>query len=297
MSLMTKIQEALAANPGVGWYDLVLRRLRTATGSTDGGVNDLWMRWLASQGYTQGSLNDRMVAYWRANNTPLAERNAFYFGYTAFFGIAPPDAPTAVVASPLDAAASVAFVAPVNVGGGPITDFRVKSTPGGIEANGASSPIVVPGLTNGLSYSFTVRAQNAGGFGPESAASNSIIPTAVVAVLTNRSNNFPTATQTWSGYRFERAGTIIPDSSGGVGTRINTEWVSVGRSATVGDGYEIRAIIVSGTVNGTTSAFNTWLSLNSDRTFALTTAGSFLVEIRPVGGSVVVSAIYTIIAI
>lgn len=89
MSLMTKIQEALAANPGVSWNDLVLRSLRTATSSTDGALNDLWMRWLASQGYTQGSLGDRMAAYWRANNTPLAERNAFYFGWTAFFG-APP---------------------------------------------------------------------------------------------------------------------------------------------------------------------------------------------------------------
>lgn len=178
MSLMTKIQEALAANPGVGWNDLVLRRLRTATSSTDGALNDLWMRWLTSQGYTQGGLNDRMAAYWRANNTPLAERNAFYFGYSAFFNIAPPDAPTTVVASPLDAAASVAFVPPGNIGGGPITGYRVRSTPGGIEANGASSPIVVPGLTNGLSYSFTVRAQNAGGFSPESVASNSVIPVA-----------------------------------------------------------------------------------------------------------------------
>lgn len=92
MSLMTKIQEALAANPGVSWNDLVLRRLRTATSSTDGALNDLWMRWLASQGYTLGGLQDRMMAYWRANNTPMAERNAFYLGYSVFFST--PPAPT-----------------------------------------------------------------------------------------------------------------------------------------------------------------------------------------------------------
>lgn len=178
MSVMTKIQEALAANPGVSWNDLVLRRLRTATSSTDGALNDLWMRWLAAAGHTQNSLQDRMAAYWRANNTPLAERNAFYFGYTAFFGVQVPGAPTSVSALAGDGQAVVSFTAPVNDGGSPITGYRVTASPGSIVATGASSPITVTGLTNGTAYTFTVEAQNASGYGPPSIASASVTPSA-----------------------------------------------------------------------------------------------------------------------
>lgn len=89
MSIMNRVQEILAANPGVSWNDLVLRQLRTALSSTDGGVTDLWMRWFAGQGFITGSLQDRMKAYWDSNSVPLNERNLFYLGVRAFFSIGP----------------------------------------------------------------------------------------------------------------------------------------------------------------------------------------------------------------
>lgn len=54
------------------------------------------------------------------------------------------------------------------------TSFTVTSSPGGITASGASSPITVTGLTPGTSYSFTVVASNAVGSSAASAASSSV---------------------------------------------------------------------------------------------------------------------------
>ena len=88
-----------------------------------------------------------------------------------------PNAPTSVVATAGNAAASVAFTAPANVGGGAITSYTVISS-GGQTASGASSPITVSGLTNGTSYTFTVYASNTYGNGPQSTASSAVTPAA-----------------------------------------------------------------------------------------------------------------------
>jgi hypothetical protein len=70
----------------------------------------------------------------------------------------------------------VSFQAPASNGGVPVTSYTVTSNPAGITATGPASPIVVTGLTNGVAYTFTVRATNAVGTGPASAASNSVTP-------------------------------------------------------------------------------------------------------------------------
>jgi trimeric autotransporter adhesin len=54
------------------------------------------------------------------------------------------------------------------------TSFTVTSSPGGITASGASSPITVTGLNPGTSYSFTVVASNAVGSSAASAPSSSL---------------------------------------------------------------------------------------------------------------------------
>jgi len=89
-----------------------------------------------------------------------------------------PGAPTIGTATGGNAQASVTFTAPANDGGFAITGYRVTSSPGGLTATGASSPIVVTGLTNGTAYTFTAAAQNSIGYGSESAASNSVTPEA-----------------------------------------------------------------------------------------------------------------------
>ncbi|MDI5840221.1 putative Ig domain-containing protein, partial [Shewanella xiamenensis] len=87
-----------------------------------------------------------------------------------------PSAPTIGAATAGNAQATVSFSAPAFTGGAVITGYTLVSTPGGITASGASSPITITGLTNGTSYSFTVAAINSAGTGSPSTASNAVKP-------------------------------------------------------------------------------------------------------------------------
>ena len=113
-----------------------------------------------------------------------------------------PGAPTSPVATAGDTQASVAFVAPVNTGGTAITGYTVTVSPAHVASvAGASSPIVVMGLTNGMAYTFRVTAHNSAGTGPASVASNSITPAAAqtITFATPGAQNFgttPTLTAT-----------------------------------------------------------------------------------------------------
>ena len=89
-----------------------------------------------------------------------------------------PDAPTIGTATAGNTTASVAFTAPASDGGSAITGYNVTSNPVGGTANGISSPIDVTGLTNGVSYTFTVTATNAIGTSSASGASNAVVPKA-----------------------------------------------------------------------------------------------------------------------
>lgn len=94
--------------------------------------------------------------------------------------ITPPALTTDVTATTGVASATVAFTAPTSNSGGAIVGYTVISFPGGIQATGTSSPIIINGLTAGTSYTFTVRATNVSGLTSTSASSNSVTPTASV---------------------------------------------------------------------------------------------------------------------
>lgn len=92
-----------------------------------------------------------------------------------------PDAPTGVIAVAGDTQASVSFSAPASNGGSAITGYTVTSSPSGLTASGASSPLVVTGLRNGIAYTFTATATNAIGTSGASSASAPVVPTFNIA--------------------------------------------------------------------------------------------------------------------
>jgi len=95
-----------------------------------------------------------------------------------------PGAPTIGTATQASSTSvSVTFTAPASDGGSAITSYTATSSPGGLTATGAGSPLVVTGLTTGVAYTFTVTATNAIGTGAASAASNSVTPSNVYATL------------------------------------------------------------------------------------------------------------------
>ncbi|MFA5930840.1 MAG: GLUG motif-containing protein [archaeon] len=107
-----------------------------------------------------------------------------------------PGVPTSVVAVAGDKNATVSFVAPVSNGGSVITGYTVTSSPGNFTKTGTSSPLVVTGLANGTSYTFTVVATNAIGNSSPSSASNSVTPSSgknyyVSSINANRSDSNP----------------------------------------------------------------------------------------------------------
>ncbi len=97
--------------------------------------------------------------------------------YSLIAGSLPqPSAPLNVTATAIYKQATVSFSAPASNGGSVITGYTVTSSPGSFIATGGSSPLIVTGLTNGTSYTFTVVATNSICNSPASSASVAVVP-------------------------------------------------------------------------------------------------------------------------
>jgi hypothetical protein len=97
-------------------------------------------------------------------------------------GATVPGAPTGVTASPATTQALVTWTAPNSNGGSTIISYTITpfvgstaQTPFAV-SSGTATSATVTGLTNGTSYTFTVKATNSVGTGAASAASSAVIP-------------------------------------------------------------------------------------------------------------------------
>ncbi|HSW82225.1 MAG TPA: IPTL-CTERM sorting domain-containing protein [Usitatibacter sp.] len=155
-----------------------------------------------------------------------------------------PGAPASALAAAGNAQAIVAFAPPASNGGATITSYTVTSSPGGITASGAGSPVLVGGLVNGTPYTFTVTATNAVGTGPPSAPSNTVTPAAVPGP--------PTIGIALPGNAQARITFTPPASSGGSPIAAYTVTSSPGGITASGPGSPIT---VTGLTNGTAYTF------------------------------------------
>jgi hypothetical protein len=182
-----------------------------------------------------------------------------------------PGAPTIGTAVAGNAQATVNGTAPASTGGSAITGYRSTATPGGSTITGATLPITHTGLSNGTAYTFTLAAQNANGYGSESAASNSVTPSApgtAPTITVQPSNQTVTAgatatfsvTATGSGltYQWRRNGTPI---GGATSSSYTTPATTVsGGSANNGDLY---SVVVTGDTAPAATSSNATLTVNA----------------------------------
>ena len=93
-----------------------------------------------------------------------------------------PDAPMRPTAVAGEGEATVSFSAPAYTGNSPIAAYTVTAADvtnpanGGQTSSGAAGPLIVTGLTDGDTYTFTVTATNAAGTGPPSTPSVAVVP-------------------------------------------------------------------------------------------------------------------------
>jgi hypothetical protein len=93
-----------------------------------------------------------------------------------------PNAPTGISAVAGNAQATISFTSGSN-GGSSIIYYTATSNPSNISATSTASPIIVHGLTNGQSYTFTVTATNAAGVSASSSLSSSVTPSNLNPVI------------------------------------------------------------------------------------------------------------------
>ena len=86
-----------------------------------------------------------------------------------------PESPRNIQAFVADSAALISFDPPVNIRTAQVSEYLVKNLKTGQEKKVSASPVLMTGLKNGTSYSFSISARNSLGFS-EPAVSNVTVP-------------------------------------------------------------------------------------------------------------------------
>jgi hypothetical protein len=155
--------------------------------------------------------------------------------------VAPVTAPTApghVVATPVDGGAVVSFSAPRGTGAGAPTSYVVVASPGGHRVTCTASPCTVSGLSEGVSYTFTVLAVNSSGTSGASSPSTPVtvtdlaVPTGGPVAATPNGAGYWAVTGKGRLSRYGDAGNYGSEN----GARLNMPAIAVAATST-GHGY------------------------------------------------------------
>lgn len=87
-----------------------------------------------------------------------------------------PSTPRNLIAVAQDSSVKLSWGPASYTGTSPVTSYMVEALPGGATCTTPTNSCTVEGLSNGTAYTFTVRARNAAGWGPWSAASVAVTP-------------------------------------------------------------------------------------------------------------------------
>jgi hypothetical protein len=137
----------------------------------NGAYSELWLTgtlWNTSTPITSITIVGNNVG-----STILQHSTATLYGVFNADVSTAPATPTIGTATAGNANASITFTGVSNA-----ASYTMTSTPGSITGTGATSPITVSGLSNGTAYTFKVKSNNPFGSSAESAASNSVTPSA-----------------------------------------------------------------------------------------------------------------------